>query len=291
MIPKYYKDIEDLLDNIRELGSGNYGIVYSGNLKTGAKKTVVAKTISKKQQFNGVKEAEILAQLANKCQDNIVCFIDLYQTSYQNVIIMEFLGQYIPLSTYMQQVPLKTTPEHIMAIVRGLKNGMNDFHSVGIAHRDIKPDNIMIEMKTLKIKYIDFGLACHDKDCDNPQSMKIGTPKYMAPELFNTQTVPKNLDGWIKTDHWSLGVTILSMICGDEFYNYYRLQVTGGKLTNLKALISHFILAGGFTSAHWDQLMETLGIQDNTTVIWIQLRNLVLNLMNGNPMNRFLSLN
>jgi|TARA_B110000285_G_C15120821_1_gene617019 serine/threonine protein kinase len=59
-------------------------------------------------------------------------------------------------------------------------------HSIGIAHRDVKLDNILIEEKTRMIKIIDFGFAAFTMDSHGrTQRLKIfcGTPSYMAPEL------------------------------------------------------------------------------------------------------------
>ena len=59
-------------------------------------------------------------------------------------------------------------------------------HSKGIAHRDVKLDNILIEERTKMIKIIDFGFAAFITNSDgSTQRLKIfcGTPSYMAPEL------------------------------------------------------------------------------------------------------------
>lgn len=90
--------------------------------------------------------------------------------------------------------------------------GIAYLHSKGIAHRDIKLDNILIEEKTKMIKIIDFGFACFTRDGRGSKQMhKIfcGTPSYMCPELV------KKLDyDAEKVDVWALGVLLYAMLTG-----------------------------------------------------------------------------
>jgi|TARA_B110001450_G_scaffold255228_1_gene282248 serine/threonine protein kinase len=81
-------------------------------------------------------------------------------------------------------------------------------HSRGIAHRDVKLDNILIEDKTNMIKVIDFGFAAF---CTNQQKLKIfcGTPSYMAPELVRKH----EYDGR-QVDMWALGVLLFALLAG-----------------------------------------------------------------------------
>jgi len=52
--------------------------------------------------------------------------------------------------------------------------------------------------------------------------MGNGTPYYIAPEIFgNPLWAPKTLLGYIQADYWALGVTILEMIAGVPFLDYY----------------------------------------------------------------------
>ena len=77
-------------------------------------------------------------------------------------------------------------------------------HSENIIHRDIKPDNLMIDKQGL-IKLIDFGFS---KKLDNNQNLrtltKCGTMGYTAPEILSDSK-----EGYgIKADIWSFGITI-----------------------------------------------------------------------------------
>jgi serine/threonine-protein kinase ULK/ATG1 len=73
-----------------------------------------------------------------------------------------------------------------------------------IAHRDLKPDNILVKNGVAKI--IDFGFA---KTLSNPfevMNEHLGTPLFMSPQIFDKQPYTS------KSDIWSLGVTLHELI-------------------------------------------------------------------------------
>lgn len=90
-----------------------------------------------------------------------------------------------------------------------------------IIHRDIKPDNILVDFVNLKTKEIkiclaDFGFAIRQKDIAG--SLRCGTPAYMAPEIIKN----KNYDE--KSDIFSLGATIYTLITNEPLINVVNMQ-------------------------------------------------------------------
>ena len=78
-----------------------------------------------------------------------------------------------------------TDPAIILGILKGLLEGIRDIHSNNVIHRDLKPQNIHINMETFKPYIIDFGLSLLLDDRVTTKSYKrCGTMGYMAPEVI-----------------------------------------------------------------------------------------------------------
>lgn len=92
-------------------------------------------------------------------------------------------------------------------IMRKLFLALNHCHSLGVAHRDLKPQNIMYS-ECGEIKLIDFGLSKQILHSTTKLKTLVGTPHYVAPEV---------LDGiyGIECDCWSLGVIMHTILSGE----------------------------------------------------------------------------
>jgi serine/threonine-protein kinase SRK2 len=96
-------------------------------------------------------------------------------------------------------------------------------HKHHVAHRDLKLDNTLLDgHQPAWIKLCDFGFAKHWLQTSNMNTMRIGTPEYMGPELISSRT---GYDG-VKVDIWAAGVLLYVMLVGmfpfetqDDNYN------------------------------------------------------------------------
>lgn len=95
-------------------------------------------------------------------------------------------------------------------IIINIIDGLRSLHSFGVAHRDIKPKNILCNTYG-EIRYIDFDISCSESNL-NKQKIKVavGSPRYMDPVLLDS--VEFTFDDLKKADYWSLGVMIFELM-------------------------------------------------------------------------------
>lgn len=106
------------------------------------------------------------------------------------------------------------SPEQKVSVFRQMIAGLSAIHAGGIIHRDIKPNNIMLDESGPEICVVimDFGLArMHEPDeTAGAHSVVAGTPGYMAPEILNGQGPSQ------ATDLFALGVLLHQVFAGER---------------------------------------------------------------------------
>lgn len=95
-------------------------------------------------------------------------------------------------------------------ILLDITSGLSYLHDLNITHRDIKPDNIVLQHCNSRAsntiyKIIDLGYA---KELNDSIVSFVGTLHYLAPEIFETINYDKSVD------YWSLGIMTFEIICG-----------------------------------------------------------------------------
>jgi serine/threonine-protein kinase len=98
-----------------------------------------------------------------------------------------------------------------MGIARQICRGLEAAHEQGIIHRDIKPQNVLIDHKG-EVKLMDFGIArmAEAHEGMTQAGLIVGTPHYMSPE----QVQGKQLDP--RSDVYSMGVMLYEMLSGQK---------------------------------------------------------------------------
>ena len=111
-------------------------------------------------------------------------------------------------------------------------------HSRGMAHKDIKPHNILLDEYRTICKLCDFGLV---KNLFNTRGASkllkydpAGTPNYAAPETWEPSYSARNKLDYTKFDVWSMGVTLHQMCNGSEMNVPFHRNFLAGKYPTLK---------------------------------------------------------
>ncbi len=110
-----------------------------------------------------------------------------------------------------------TTTQIVNDFLPNVAQGLYDLHKVGIIHKDLKPDNIMIDDNN-NFVIIDFGVSANTNNENTVVLTQTGiSPSYLAPEAFkNTYTK--------ETDYYALGIIIYELFTGYTPYNNQRFS-------------------------------------------------------------------
>lgn len=104
--------------------------------------------------------------------------------------------------------------DEVRRILVEAANGLTEAHEAGLIHRDVKPENIMLEGRRRRVLLMDFGIAkavdAGDGGGLTMTGMLIGTPSYMSPEQASGE---RNIDA--RSDQYSLGTVGYRMLTGD----------------------------------------------------------------------------
>lgn len=198
-------------DLVEKIAEGSMGTVYKGR-HWETKEIVAIKIISKEIARNPVliKRFEQEFRIASKLEHpNIVRAIEYCGSGTTPFLVMEYVdGE--SLGDKLERVG-KISEEDALTIIIQVAHGLHRAHRQGLIHRDVKPDNILVNREG-KAKLTDLGLA---KDVDASMDLTrtgrgLGTPNFMAPEQFRNA---KNAS--IRCDIYSLGATFYQMVTGE----------------------------------------------------------------------------
>lgn len=135
--------------------------------------------------------------------------------------------------------------DKVYSTIVQILQGYYMLHSLGIVHRDTKPQN-MLMTATWGVWITDFGMAkYHDKNIPRIENTYTGTVLYSAPELLMNDLLDNLHDDYYKSDAWAVGATIFQVLTGKPFN--YKHSYKGYSIENM--IDSIFTLKGDPTPA------------------------------------------
>ncbi|XP_022914602.2 glycogen synthase kinase-3 beta isoform X2 [Onthophagus taurus] len=196
------------------IGNGSFGVVYQAKLCDTGEMVAIKKVLQDKRFKN--RELQIMRRLEH-C--NIVKLKYFFYSSgdKKDEVYLNLVLEYIPETVYKvarhyskskQTIPISFIKLYMYQLFRSLAY----IHSLGICHRDIKPQNLLLDPDTGVLKLCDFGSAKHLVKGE-PNVSYICSRYYRAPELIFGA-----IDYTTKIDVWSAGCVLAELLLGQPIF-------------------------------------------------------------------------
>ncbi len=198
----------------KEIGRGGMGIVFKARDRR-LKRSVAVKLLPPELAFRSeirsrfLREAETAAQLSHP---NIVPIYSVDEKGGLVFFVMGFIDGDNLAKRIHDRGPM--SPDDVRRILRDVADALAYAHANKVVHRDIKPDNILLDAQSQRPMVTDFGIARAISEGGEARltatGIAIGTPAFMSPEQ---SAGDRDVDG--RSDLYSLGVVAYQMLCGD----------------------------------------------------------------------------
>lgn len=204
--------IGDQYDVEEEIGRGGMSVVYRAT-DLRLRREVAIKVLPPDLAFRAdvrarfQREAEMAARLSHPH------IVPIYSVDERGGLVYFVMALVVgePLGARLARLgPMQ--PDEARAILRSIADALAYAHSRGVIHRDIKPDNILLDVESGRPMVTDFGIA-RAAETDSRLTVTgtaMGTPTYMSPEQAMGE---RELDG--RSDIYSLGVVAYQMLVGE----------------------------------------------------------------------------
>mmetsp|Transcript_41986 Transcript_41986/g.102937 ORF Transcript_41986/g.102937 Transcript_41986/m.102937 type:complete len:509 (+) Transcript_41986:169-1695(+) len=238
------KNVYDIDDRV--LGEGKFAQVKKAKHKKSGRmyavKIITKDKCKSSDQEKFGREIDIMRKVDHP---NCIKFYEMFESRSKLYLIIELVSG----GELFDRVISKTHYSEKEAAVcfEQIISGINYLHSIGIVHRDMKPENVLYEspFEDSKIKIADFGLGrILDVDGMEMSALKTvcGTPSYVAPEIIHRKGYGK------ECDVWSSGIILYILLCGFPPFD---------QDAHVSILFDH-IKRGKFSfpKPYWDQISE-----------------------------------
>lgn len=197
-----------------QIGNGGFGTIFSG-VRIKDNTPIAIKVIKKSKilhwyNLDGKRiPLEIALMLRVSHVKNCIKIFDYVEQTHCFIIVMERLESYKDLFDFITEkgsLNENSVREYFKQIVKTII----EIYNLGVLHRDIKDENILIDLKTGQLKLIDFGAGTFFTNKNSIFTDFQGTRVYSPPEWINKQYYHGD-----RAAVWSLGVLLYNMIYGD----------------------------------------------------------------------------
>lgn len=148
------------------------------------------------------REARAMAQLSHP---NLVNVYDFSAQGDQVFLVMELITGGTLRELLAERGPMP--PHAAAAVMRGMLTGLAVAHDKGMVHRDIKPDNVLIDTES-RVKLSDFGLVRAAAETTASTDQIVGTVAYLSPEQVSGEPITQ------ASDVYSAGVVLFELLTG-----------------------------------------------------------------------------
>ncbi|KAL4187538.1 hypothetical protein AMTRI_Chr09g39500 [Amborella trichopoda] len=223
-------------EKVEKIGEGTYGVVYKARDRV-TNETIALKKIRLEQEDEGVPSTAIreISLLKEMQHGNIVRLQDVVHSEKRLYLVFEYLD--LDLKKHMDSSPdFSKDPRVIKMFLYQILRGIAYCHSHRVLHRDLKPQNLLIDRRTNALKLADFGLARAFGIPVRTFTHEVVTLWYRAPEILlgsRHYSTP--------VDVWSVGCIFAEMVNQrplfpgdseiDELFKIFRILGTPNEET------------------------------------------------------------
>jgi len=214
------------------------------------------------------REVELHWKSSQSCR-NIVRIVDVYENINNGtrilLIVMECMEGGELFSRIQERAEHAFTEREAAEIVHEIARALQHLHTMNVAHRDVKPENLLYSSKGSDgiLKLTDFGFAKEVKEDFKNLQTPCYTPYYVAPEVLGPEKYDKSCD------LWSIGVIMYILLCGyPPFYSNHGMAISPGMKKRIRSGQYEF------PEAEWGKVST-------------DAKNLIRNLLTTDPEKRY----
>ncbi|XP_039135037.1 cell division control protein 2 homolog A-like isoform X2 [Dioscorea cayenensis subsp. rotundata] len=193
-------------EKVEKIGEGTYGVVYKARDRS-KNELIALKRIRLEQDDEGVpstaiREISLLKEMQHK---NIVRLLDVVHCEKHIYLVFEYMD--LDLKKYINSCPDYVKDPRIIKFLYQILDALSYCHSHRVLHRDLKPQNLLIDKRSKSVKLADFGLARGFGLPVRTFTHEVITLWYRAPEILlgsRHYSTP--------ADVWSVGCIFAEMV-------------------------------------------------------------------------------